>query len=189
MAVSLKTEADIAGMRVAGRLASELLDHLTPMVKTGVTTKDIDRAAHDYMVNAQQTVPATLNYAPPGHSPYPASLCTSVNHVVCHGIPGEKKLKDGDIVNIDVTVIKDGYHGDTSRMFFIGKPSILARRLVEVTYQAMWRAIRVVRPGAHLGDIGATIQKYAEGHGFSVVREFCGHGIGSQFHEDPQVLH
>ncbi|HWC44794.1 MAG TPA: type I methionyl aminopeptidase, partial [Casimicrobiaceae bacterium] len=174
MAVSLKTEADIAGMRVAGRLASELLDHLTPMVKAGVTTKDIDRAAHDYMVNVQQTIPATLNYAPPGHSPYPASLCTSVNHVVCHGIPGEKKLKDGDIVNIDVTVIKDGYHGDTSRMFFIGKPSILARRLVEVTYQAMWRAIRVVRPGAHLGDIGATIQKYAEGHGFSVVREFCG---------------
>ena len=189
MAVSLKTDSDIAGMRVAGRLASELLDYLTPMVKAGVTTKEIDRAAHGYMVDVQQTVPATLNYAPPGHSPYPASLCTSVNQVVCHGIPGEKKLKDGDIVNIDVTVIKDGYHGDTSRMFFIGKPSILARRLVEVTYQAMWRAIRVVRPGAHLGDIGATIQKYAESHGFSVVREFCGHGIGSRFHEDPQVLH
>jgi methionyl aminopeptidase len=189
MAVSLKTEADIAGMRVAGRLASELLDHLTPMVKTGVTTKDIDRAAHDYMVNVQQTIPATLNYAPPGYQPYPKSICTSVNQVVCHGVPGAKRLKGGDIVNIDITVIKDGYHGDTSRMFFIGKPSILARRLVEVTYQAMWRAIRVVRPGAHLGDIGATIQKYAEGHGFSVVREFCGHGIGSQFHEDPQVLH
>jgi methionyl aminopeptidase len=146
------------------------------MITSGITTKDIDRAAHDYMVNVQQTVPATLNYAPPGHSPYPASLCTSVNHVVCHGIPGEKKLKDG-------------FHGDTSRMFFIGKPSIQARRLVEVTYEAMWRAIRVVRPGAHLGDIGATIQKFAEGHGFSIVREFCGHGIGSRFHEDPQVLH
>jgi len=189
MSVHLKTEADIAGMRVAGRLASELLDHLTPMVMAGVTTKDIDRAAHDYMVNVQQTVPATLNYAPPGHTPYPASLCTSVNHVVCHGIPGEKKLKDGDILNIDVTVIKDGYHGDTSRMFFIGKPSIQARRLVEITYEAMWRGIRVVRGGAHLGDIGFAIQKFAEGHGFSVVREFCGHGIGSRFHEDPQVLH
>jgi methionyl aminopeptidase len=189
MSVQLKSESDIAGMRVAGRLASELLDHLTPMVKAGVTTKEIDRAAHDYMVNVQKTIPATLNYAPPGHSPYPASLCTSVNHVVCHGIPGEKKLKDGDIVNIDVTVIKDGYHGDTSRMFFVGKPSIQARRLVEITYEAMWRGIRVVRAGAHLGDIGSAIQKYAEGHGFSVVREFCGHGIGNQFHEDPQVLH
>ena len=189
MSVQLKTEADIAGMRVAGRLAAELLDHLTPMVKAGVTTKDIDRAAHDYMVNVQHTIPATLNYAPPGHTPYPASLCTSVNHVVCHGIPGEKKLKDGDIVNIDVTVIKDGYHGDTSRMFFVGKPSIQARRLVEITYEAMWRGIRVVRPGAHLGDIGSAIQRFAEGHGFSIVREFCGHGIGSRFHEDPQVLH
>ena len=189
MAVQLKSEADIAGMREAGRLAAELLDHLTPSIVAGVTTKEIDRVAHDYMVNVQQTVPATLNYAPPGHSPYPASLCTSVNHVVCHGIPGEKKLKDGDIINIDVTVIKDGYHGDTSRMFFIGKPSIQARRLVEVTYEAMWRGIRAVRPGAHLGDIGATIQKHAEGQGFSVVREFCGHGIGRQFHEEPQVLH
>ena len=189
MSVQLKTAEDIAGMREAGRLASELLDHLTPMVAAGVTTKEIDRAAHDYMVNVQKTVPATLNYAPPGHSPYPASLCTSVNHVVCHGIPSEKKLKDGDIINIDVTVIKDGYHGDTSRMFLIGKASIQARRLVEVTYEAMWRGIRAVRPGAHLGDIGATIQKFAEGHGFSVVREFCGHGIGKQFHEDPPVLH
>jgi methionyl aminopeptidase len=189
MSVQLKSEADIAGMRVAGRLASELLDHLTPMVVAGVTTKQIDRAAHDYMVNVQDTIPATLNYAPPGHSPYPASLCTSVNHVVCHGIPGEKKLKDGDIVNIDVTVIKDGYHGDTSRMFFVGKPSIQARRLVEITYEAMWRGIRAVRAGAHLGDIGSAIQKFSEGHGFSVVREFCGHGIGNQFHEDPQVLH
>ena len=189
MSVQLKSETDIAGMREAGRLAAELLDFLTPLVGAGVTTGDIDRAAHDYMVNVQSTIPATLNYAPPGHSPYPASLCTSVNHVVCHGIPGEKKLKDGDIVNIDVTVIRDGYHGDTSRMFYIGKPSIQARRLVEITYEAMWRGIRAVRPGAHLGDIGATIQKHAERHGFSVVREFCGHGIGRQFHEEPQVLH
>src|SRR5579884_3370247 len=143
MSVQLKTEADIAGMRVAGRLASELLDYLTPLVKPGVTTKEIDRAAHDYMVNVQHTIPATLNYAPPGHSPYPASLCTSVNHVVCHGIPGEKKLKDGDIINIDVTVIKDGYHGDTSRMFFVGQPPIQAKRLSEVTFEAMWRGIAV----------------------------------------------
>ncbi|HSQ82463.1 MAG TPA: type I methionyl aminopeptidase [Casimicrobiaceae bacterium] len=189
MSVSLKTADDIAGMRIAGRLASELLDFLTPRIVSGVTTREIDSAAHDYMVNVQKTVPATLNYAPPGHSPYPASLCTSVNHVVCHGIPGEKKLKDGDIINVDVTVIKDGYHGDTSRMFFIGKPSIQARRLVDVTYEAMWRGIRAVRAGAHLGDIGAAIQRFAESRGFSVVREFCGHGIGTRFHEDPQVLH
>jgi methionyl aminopeptidase len=189
MSVQLKSESDIAGMREAGRLASELLDFLTPLVGAGVTTKEIDRRAHEYMVDVQHTIPATLNYAPPGHSPYPASLCTSVNHVVCHGIPGEKKLKDSDIINIDVTVIKDGYHGDSSRMFFIGKPSIQARRLVEITYESMWRGIRAVHPGAHLGDIGATIQKHAEGHGFSVVREFCGHGIGKRFHEEPQVLH
>jgi methionyl aminopeptidase len=189
MSVQLKSAADIEGMRVAGRLASELLDYLTPHVIPGITTGAINDLAHDYMVNQQGTVPATLNYAPPGHTPYPASLCTSVNHVVCHGIPGDKKLKDGDIVNIDVTVIKDGYHGDTSRMFYVGKPSIQARRLAEITYEAMWRGIRAVQPGAHLGDIGSTIQKFAEGHGFSVVREFCGHGIGTQFHEDPQVLH
>jgi len=176
-------------MRVAGRLAAELLDYLTPFVKPGVTTAEIDRLAHDHMIGVQQTVPATLNYAPPGHSPYPASLCTSVNHVVCHGIPGERKLKSGDIVNIDVTVIKDGYHGDTSRMFFVGAPSIQAKRLVEVTYEAMWQGIRVVRPGAHLGDIGHVIQKHAEANGYSIVREFCGHGIGKAFHEEPQVLH
>jgi methionyl aminopeptidase len=189
MSVNLKSVEDIEGMRVAGRLASELLDYLTPHVKPGVTTGEINDLAHDYMLNVQQTIPATLNYAPPGHSPYPASLCTSVNHVVCHGIPGDKKLKDGDIVNIDVTVIKDGYHGDTSRMFHVGKPSIQAKRLSEITYEAMWRGIRAVRPGAHLGDVGATIQRFAEGHGFSVVREFCGHGIGRQVHEEPQVLH
>ena len=189
MSVALKTDADLAGMREAGRLASELLDYLTPHVQAGVATREIDRLAHEYMVDVQKTIPATLNYAPPGHSPYPASLCTSVNHVVCHGIPGDKKLKDGDIVNIDVTVIKDGYHGDTSRMFTIGKPSIQARRLIEITYEAMWRGIRAIKPGGHLGDIGATIQRFAEGHGFSIVREFCGHGIGKQFHEEPQVLH
>jgi methionyl aminopeptidase len=189
MSVNLKSPEDIEGMRVAGRLASELLDYLTPHVKPGITTGEINDLAHDYMVNVQHTIPATLNYAPPGHSPYPASLCTSVNHVVCHGIPGDKKLKEGDTVNIDVTVIKDGYHGDTSRMFHVGKPSIQAKRLSEITYEAMWRGIRAVKPGAHLGDVGATIQRYAEGHGFSVVREFCGHGIGRQFHEEPQVLH
>ncbi|HEX7328542.1 MAG TPA: type I methionyl aminopeptidase [Casimicrobiaceae bacterium] len=189
MSVDLKSPADVEGMRVAGRLGGELLDFLTPIITAGVTTGEIDRAAHDYMINVQHTIPATLNYAPPGYSPYPASLCTSVNHVVCHGIPGDRKLKDGDIINVDVTVIKDGYHGDTSRMFFVGKPSIQARRLVEITYEAMWRGIRVVRPGARLGDIGAAIQRFAEGHGFSVVREFCGHGIGRRFHEEPQVLH
>jgi methionyl aminopeptidase len=190
VSVSIKSPEDIAKMRVAGRLAAEVLDYLTPHMKPGVTTAEIDRLAHDYMVNVQGTIPAPLNYAPPGHTPYPASLCTSVNHVVCHGIPDEKKsLKAGDIINLDVTVIKDGYHGDTSRMFFIGTPSIQAKRLVEVTYEAMWKGIRAVRPGAHLGDIGHTIQRHAESHGFSVVREFCGHGIGRQFHEEPQVLH
>src|SRR5512134_3204012 len=150
VSVTIKSSADIEKMRVAGRLASELLDYLTPHIVPGITTGEIDRLAHDYMVNVQGTTPATLGYAPPGHSPYPASLCTSVNHVVCHGIPGERKLKAGDIINIDVTVIKDGYHGDTSRMFFVGTPSIQARRLVEVTYEAMWKGIRVVRPGVHL---------------------------------------
>jgi methionyl aminopeptidase len=189
MSVSLKSPEDIAQMRVAGRLAAEVLDYITPHVRPGVTTGELDRLCHDYMVGVQQTVPATLNYQPPGHAPYPASICTSVNHVVCHGIPGDKKLKSGDIVNIDITVIKDGFHGDTSRMFCVGAPSIQARRLVELTYQAMWRGIRAVRPGAQLGDIGHAIQSFAESHGFSVVREFCGHGIGRQFHEEPQVLH
>jgi len=189
MSVNLKTPDDIEKMRVAGRLASELLDHLAPHVQPGVSTGELDRIAHDYQVNVQKVVPATLNYAPPGHRPYPASICTSVNHVVCHGIPGDKKLKPGDILNIDVTVIKDGWHGDSSRMFYVGAPSIQARRLVEITYEAMWRGIRAIRPGGHLGDVGHTIQKFAEGHHCSVVREFCGHGIGRQFHEEPQVLH
>ena len=187
--VRLKTPEDVAKMRVAGRLASKLLDYLTPHVQQGITTGELDRLAHDYQVNVQHVIPATLNYAPPGHSPYPATICTSVNHVVCHGIPGDKKLKSGDIINVDVTVIKDGWHGDTSRMFYVGTPSIQARRLVETTYEAMWRGIRAVRAGAQLGDIGYTIQKFAESRGFSVVREFCGHGIGAEFHEEPQVLH
>jgi len=189
MPAILKTTADIAGMRVAGRLASEVLDFITPHVKAGITTGELDRLCHEFMVNVQGTVPAPLNYAPPGYRPYPKSVCTSVNHQVCHGIPGDRVLKNGDIVNIDVTVIKDGYHGDTSRMFYVGEPSIAARRLCEVTYDCMWLGIAQVRPGAHLGDIGYAIQTHAEKHGYSVVREFCGHGIGRKFHEEPQVLH
>jgi methionyl aminopeptidase len=149
----------------------------------------LDQLCHDYMVNVQGTVPAPLNYAPPGHTPYPKSICTSVNHQVCHGVPGERVLRNGDIVNIDITVIKDGWHGDTSRMFIVGEGSIQARRLCDITYQAMWRGISMVKPGATLGDIGYAIQSFAEGQGFSVVREFCGHGIGQIFHEDPQILH
>ena len=189
MPAVLKATADIAGMRVAGRLAGEVLDFITPHVKAGVTTGELDRLCHDYMLNVQGTVPAPLNYAPPGYRPYPKSICTSVNHQVCHGIPGDRLLKNGDIVNIDVTVIKDGYHGDTSRMFYVGEPSIAARRLCEVTYDCMWLGIAQVRPGAHLGDIGHAIQTHAEKHGYSVVREFCGHGIGRKFHEEPQILH
>jgi len=189
MSVSLKTPEDVEKMRVAGKLAAEVLDYIGPYVVPGVTTAELNRLCHEYMVSVQDTVPAPLNYAPPGYQPFPASVCTSVNHVVCHGIPGDKKLKPGDIINIDVTVIKDGFHGDTSRMFYVGPPPIQARRLCETTYEAMWRGIRAVRPGARLGDIGNTIQRHAEGNGFSVVREFCGHGIGRQFHEEPQVLH
>ena len=176
-------------MRVAGRLASEVLDFITPHIRAGITTGKIDALCHDYMVNVQGTIPAPLNYAPPGHRPYPKSVCTSVNHQVCHGIPGDKLLKQGDIVNVDITVIKDGYHGDTSRMFLIGEPSIQAKRLCESTYESMWRGIRQVKPGATLGDIGHAIQVFAEGAGYSVVREFCGHGIGKKFHEEPQILH
>ena len=187
--VSLKSTEDIEKMRVAGRLASEVLDFITPHVKAGVTTGKLDALCHDYMVNVQGTIPAPLNYAPPGHRPYPKSVCTSVNHQVCHGIPGDKLLKHGDVINIDVTVIKDGYHGDTSRMFYIGEPSIQAKRLCESTFESMWRGINKVKPGATLGDIGHAIQSFAEGNGFSIVREFCGHGIGKKFHEDPQILH
>jgi methionyl aminopeptidase len=189
MSVSVKDADEIAAMRTAGRLAAEVLDYVAPHVKPGVTTGELDRLCHDYMVGVQNTVPAPLNYAPPGHVPFPRSICTSVNHQVCHGVPGERRLKAGDIVNIDVTVIRDGFHGDTSRMFYVGEPSIRARRLCEVTYECMWRGIRAVRPGAYLGDIGHAIQQFAESHHFSVVREFCGHGIGRRFHEEPQVLH
>jgi len=189
MTISIKTSADIEAMRVACRLAAEVLDYITPFVKPGVTTGELDRLCHDYMVDVQGTIPAPLNYAPSGYSPYPKSICTSVNHQVCHGIPGDKVLKNGDIVNLDITVIKDGYHGDTSRMFVVGEGSIAARRLCEVTYECMWIGIAQVRPGATIGDIGHAIQKHAEGAGFSVVREFCGHGIGRQFHEEPQILH
>ena len=189
MPVSLKTDEEIARMRVAGRLAGEVLDYISAQVRAGVTTGRLNDLCHDYMVNVQSTVPAPLNYAPPGYKPFPKSICTSVNHQVCHGIPGDRMLKPGDILNVDVTVIKDGYHGDCSRMFFVGEPSIQARRLVEVTHECMWHGIAQVRPGACLGDLGAAIQQCAEQHGYSVVREFCGHGIGRKFHEEPQVLH
>ena len=189
MSVIIKSAEDIEKMRVAGRLAAEVLDFITPHVKPGVTTAELDVLCHDYMVNVQGTIPAPLDYAPPGHSPFPKSICTSVNHQVCHGVPGDKVMKAGDIINIDVTVIKDGYHGDTSRMFFAGEPSIQAKRLSSITFEAMWRGIAKVRPGAFLGDLGYAIQSFAEKNGFSVVREFCGHGVGKQFHEEPQVLH
>jgi len=189
MSVPIKTPEEIEKMRVAGRLAAEVLDFIAPHVRPNVTTEELDALCHDYMVNVQHTIPAPLNYAPPGYQPYPKSICTSVNLVVCHGVPGAKKLKAGDVLNIDITVIKDGYHGDTSRMFFVGEPSIQARRLAQITYECMWRGIGAVKPGAYLGDIGEVIQAHAEEHGYSIVREFCGHGIGRNFHEEPQVLH
>lgn len=189
MSVSLKNPQEIEKMRVAGKLASEVLDYITPFVKPGVTTDELNTLCHDFMVDTQNVIPAPLDYAPPGYSPFPKSICTSVNHQVCHGVPGQKKLKSGDIVNIDVTVIKDQYHGDTSRMFYVGEPGIQAKRLCEVTYESMWRGIEEIKPGKHLGDIGQAIQRFAESHGYSIVREFCGHGIGANFHEEPQVLH
>ena len=192
MSIVIKTPEEIEKMRVACRLAAEVLDYIEPFVVPGVTTGELDRLCHDYMVNVQGTIPAPLDYAPPGYKPYPKSICTSVNHQVCHGVPGEKALKKGDIVNLDITVIKEGFHGDTSRMFLLGGDSacsIVARRLTRITYECMWLGIATVKPGGRLGDIGAAIQKHAEGNGFSVVREFCGHGIGRKFHEEPQVLH
>lgn len=189
MSITIKNAQEIEKMRIAGRLASEVLDFITPHVKPGITTGELDKLCHDYMVDVQGCIPAPLHYAPPGHAPYPKSICTSVNHQVCHGVPGDKKLKSGDVVNLDITVIKDGWHGDTSRMFYVGEPNIQARRLTEITYECMWKGIAMVRHGAHLGDIGAAIQKYAEMNGYTVVREFCGHGIGRKFHEEPQVLH
>ena len=189
MSITIKSAEDIEGMRVACRLASEVLDYITPHIKPGITTKEIDRLGAECMAQ-QGTISATVGYQPPGYPPYPASLCTSVNHVVCHGIPNDKPLKKGDIVNVDVTVItKDGWYGDNSRMFEIGEVSIAAKRLNALTFESMWLGIDQVKPGARLGDIGHAIQKFIEGHGLSVVREFCGHGIGQNFHEDPQVLH
>lgn len=170
--------------RAAGMDAAKVLEFIKPYVKAGVTTQQIDQLCHDYIVNELKVIPANIGY----HG-YSKTLCTSVNHVVCHGIPADKKLKDGDIVNIDVAIIKDGWYGDTSRMYFIGEPSIRAKRLVEVTYQSMVAGIHAVRPGATLGDIGAAIQQVAESNGFSVVREYCGHGVGQEYHTDPQVLH
>ena len=189
MSITIKDEQGIQGMRLAGRLASEVLDFLTPHVQIGVTTNALDQLAHDYITQVQLAIPAPLNYAPNGYKPYPKSICTSINHQVCHGIPNDKALKKGDILNIDITVIKNGWHGDTSRMFVVGEGSIAAKRLCAMTYEAMWHGIVKVKPGARLGDIGHAIQVFAEGLGFSVVREFCGHGIGQVFHEEPQVLH
>ena len=185
MTVTLKTPEQIAQMRVAGRLAGEVLDMIGPHVVPGVSTEELDRLCHDYIVNEQRAIPAPL-----GYKGFPKSICTSVNHVVCHGIPSEKKiLKKGDIVNIDITVIKDGWHGDTAKMFIVGETNPLARRLIDVTRECMVQAIRMVKPGIRLGDLGHAIQQLAEAERFSVVREYCGHGIGEIFHEEPQVLH
>jgi methionyl aminopeptidase len=184
MAVTIKTPEEQDRMRVAGRLAADVLDMIGEHVRPGVTTGELDRICHDYIVDVQKAVPAPLNYRG-----FPKSICTSVNHVVCHGIPGDKTLKSGDIVNIDITVIKEGCHGDTSRMFFVGEPPVIAERLTQICHEAMWRGIRAIRPGGYLGDIGHAVQKFAESQRVSIVREYCGHGIGRIFHEDPQVLH
>lgn len=184
MTITIKTPADIAKMRVAGHLAAEVLEMIKPYVKAGITTNELNDICHQYIIEKQQAIPAPLNY----HG-FPKSICTSVNHVVCHGIPGDKKLKNGDIVNVDVTVLKDQFHGDTSKMFFVGEPSIQAQRLCRIAQECLYLGIRMVKPNVHLGDIGAAIAQHAEAHNFSVVREYCGHGIGRGFHEDPQVLH
>lgn len=190
--VIIKNQFDIEQMRISGRLAAEVLDYITPFVKVGMTTNELDKLCHDFIVNVQLAYPSPLNYNPRGHQgkPYPKSICTSVNNEVCHGIPNDKALKDGDILNIDVTVLKNGYHGDSSRMFLVGNVSAHAKRLCQITFECMWRGISVVKAGNYLGDIGYAIQSYAEKSGYSVVQEFCGHGIGREFHEaEPQVLH
>ncbi|MGD7036490.1 type I methionyl aminopeptidase [Methylotuvimicrobium buryatense] len=184
MGIIIKTPSEIDKMRVAGKLAAEVLEMIEPHVVPGVTTDELNQICHDYIVDVQHAIPAPLNY----HG-FPKSICTSINQQVCHGIPGNKKLKSGDIVNIDITVIKDNYHGDTSKMFCVGEVSPHAKRLVKMTQEALYRGIEQVIPGATLGDIGHAIQKFAESNRFSVVREFCGHGIGQKFHEEPQVLH
>jgi len=184
MSITIKTESEIEKMRIAGKLAAEVLEMIAPYVVPGVTTDELNQICHDYIVDVQQAIPAPLNY----HG-FPKSICTSVNQQICHGIPSDKKLKSGDIVNIDITVIKDDYHGDTSKMFCVGEVSPHAKRLVKITQEAMFLGINQVRPGATLGDVGHVIQKHAESNRYSVVREFCGHGIGKKFHEEPQVLH
>jgi methionine aminopeptidase type I len=184
MTVTIKTADEQEKMRIAGRLAADVLDMISDYVKPGVSTGELDRICHDYITEVQGAIPAPLNYRG-----FPKSVCTSINHVVCHGIPGDRRLKAGDAVNIDVTVIKDGFHGDTSRMFFVGKPGIQAQRLADVAFESMWLGIEELTPGKHLGDVGAAIQHHVEKNRFSIVREYCGHGIGRVFHEDPQVLH
>lgn len=185
MTVIIKTADEIEKMRVAGRLAAEVLEMITPHVQAGVSTGELDRICHDYIVNTQKAIPAPLNY----HG-FPKSICTSLNHVICHGIPSDTKiLKKGDMLNIDITVIKDGYHGDTSMMFFIGEPAPALERLARITQECLYLGIDMVKPGVRLGDIGHAIQKHAESNHYSVVREYCGHGIGKGFHEEPQVLH
>ncbi len=184
MAVTIKTPEEIEKMRIAGKLAADVLEYIEPHIKPGITTNELDTLCHDYTVNVQKAIPAPLNY----HG-FPKSICTSVNHVICHGIPNEKYLKKGDMINIDITIIKDRYHGDTSKMFFVGEPSIIAKRLAKVAYECMCIGIDLVKPSIHLGDIGHAIQNHAESNNYSVVREYCGHGIGVKFHEDPQVLH
>ena len=184
MAATIKTFEEQQKMRVAGRLAASVLDMIGDRVRAGVSTGDLDRICHEFIVEELNAIPAPLNY-----KGFPKSICTSVNHVVCHGIPGSRVLRNGDIVNIDITVIKDGFHGDTSRMFHVGKAPVIAERLSRVCFEGMWEGIRAIRPGSRLGDIGHAVQTLVEGHRFSVVREYCGHGIGRVFHEDPQVLH
>ena len=184
MPITIKTPEEIEKMRISGRLAADVLQMIEPHVQAGISTDELDQICHDYIVNEQNSIPAPLNYRG-----FPKSICTSVNHVICHGIPGDKKLKDGDIINIDITVIKNDYHGDTSKMFFVGEPSIRAKRLVQTTYECLKLGIQMVKPGVRLGDIGHAIQYHAEKNNYSVVREYCGHGIGREFHEDPQVLH
>lgn len=184
MPITIKTPEQIEKMRVAGRLAADVLLMIEPYVKAGITTNELDKICHDYMVDVQKVIPAPLNY----HG-FPKSICTSVNHQVCHGIPSDKRLKKGDIINIDITVIKDGFHGDTSKMFLVGKPTVIGTRICNIAQHALYIGIKMVKPGIHLGDIGHAIQRYAESNHCSVVREYCGHGIGEKFHEDPQVLH
>jgi len=184
MTITIKTPSEIEKMRAAGRLAAEVLEMIAPYVTEGITTEELNKICHDYIVNVQKAIPAPLNY-----KDYPKSICTSINHQICHGIPGPKKLKNGDILNIDITIIKDGFHGDTSKMFALDKPSILAKRLIRVARECLFEGIKQVKPGKHFDDIGSAIQQIANRERFSIVREFCGHGIGQKFHEEPSVLH